>query len=53
LLAVEAAERLIQDHQPYLWPHERTPEPHSLPFPARQQTSPLAEGRLESIGKFF
>jgi hypothetical protein len=43
LRPVEAAKRLIQDHQPDPWAHERAPEAHPLPFPARPQPAPLTK----------
>ena len=33
LLAVEPAERLVEDHQPHPGPEHRSPQPHPLPLP--------------------
>ena len=53
LLALEPAERLVENDQARAGPAEPPPEAHALPLSARHQRPSFAERRLQAIGKLL
>jgi len=53
LLAIQPAERFVQNHQTYTRPENRAPQPYALPLASRNQSAAFAQLGLEPIGQLL